>query len=992
MKTCPEIGGFHLRTYLKRLALALLCLALALASTCAGASGTGEKIVRVGWYESSFNSTDESGRRTGFGYEYQMKIASYAGWRYEYIQGSWSDLLQMLIDGKIDLLSDVSRTEERAELMLYPSLPMGSEEYFLFVSPENAGIDSSDISTLNGKKIGVNRDSVQAGFYREWAEANGIISEIVELSTGEDESLRMVLSGELDGYVTVDSFAAKPDAQAGRIAPMVHVGSSDFFFAVNREREDLLEELENAMYRIREENRNYSRDLLDRMTIRRGTNAFLSEDEKNWLGSHGGKIRIGYQDNYLAFCAADPETGELTGALKDYLEMAGESVVNAQVSFEPRGYATAEAAIEALHRGEVDCVFPANLSQSDGEEAGLHITPELMHSGLLAVVRQADRSLFGEREHVLVAVNEGNPNYESCLKNNFPFWRILYYPTTDECLRAVSKGVADCVLISSYRYNNIARQCERLRLTTVSTGFELDFSFAVAAGEPEVYSLMARLTGLVPETAVNMALSRYTSEDARTTLKDFIEQNAWTVISGIAALMFLILGLLLWNLRARRRAARLIRATETDELTGLYNRDYFLEYAGRMRREHPEVRMDAVVLNIDRFHAVNAINGREYGDKVLRTLGSEISAEVNRGGGIAGRFEADRFDIFCPHREDYQSMYDRLQGKLDEILNGAGIRLRMGVMPWQTGMEAVQMFDRARTACGMARDNYKDHLVIFDETMQEREDYEQRLLNDLPQALSNYEFEVYYQPQYDIQGEQQKPVSAEALVRWNHPKLGMIPPGDFVPLFERSGKIGEVDRYVWAEAARRITRWRDQFDVTVPVSVNLSRVDVFDPELESSLEKLLAYNGLEPDVIKLEVTESAYTGNADQVIRVVESLRKKGFIVEMDDFGSGYSSLNMLSAMPVDVLKMDRAFIQRIGEDEKDEHMVALIIEIAGSLKIPVVAEGVETEGQLKVLRRLGCPLVQGFYFSRPLPADEFERRVIPEMARSGEGDEACDH
>ena len=671
--------------------------------------------------------------------------------------------------------------------------------------------------------------------------------------------------------------------------------------------------------------------------------------------------------------------------------MAGESVANAHVGFETRGYATADDAIEALQRGEVDCVFPANLTQSEGEDAGLHITPEMIHTGLLAVVRQSDHSLFGEREHVLVAVNEGNLNYDSCLKNNFPLWRTVYYPTTDDCLRAVSQGVADCVLISSYRYNNIARQCERFRLTTVPTGFELGYSFAVAAGEPEVYSLMARLTGLVPETSVNMALSRYTSEDARTTLKDFIEQNAWAVISVIAALMFLILGLLIWNLRARRRAASLIRATETDVLTGLYNRDYFLEYAGRMHREHPEARMDAVVLNIDRFHAVNAINGREYGDKVLKTLGSEIGAETDKRGGIAGRFEADRFEIFCPHREDYEAMYDRLQEKLDGISNGAGIRLRMGVMPWQAGMEAVQMFDRARTACGMARDSYKGHLVIFNEKMQEREDYEQRLLNDLPQALGNFEFEVYYQPQYDIRDVAQRPVGAEALVRWNHPKLGMIPPGDFVPLFERNGKIGEVDRYVWAEAARQVARWREQFGVTVPVSVNLSRVDVFDPELESALEKLLAYNGLKPDNIKLEVTESAYTGNADQVIRVVKSLRRKGFVVEMDDFGSGYSSLNMLSAMPVDVLKMDRAFIQRICEDEKDEHMVALIIEIAASLKVPVVAEGVETEGQLKVLRKLGCPLVQGFYFARPLPAGEFERQVIPEMARSGKGDEACD-
>ena len=205
----------------------------------------------------------------------------------------------------------------------------------------------------------------------------------------------------------------------------------------------------------------------------------------------------------------------------------------------------------------------------------------------------------------------------------------------------------------------------------------------------------------------------------------------------------------------------------------------------------------------------------------------------------------------------------------------------------------------------------------------------------------------------------------------------MISRADFVPLLERNGKIGEVDRFVWSEAARQISRWKNRFGVMIPVSVNLSRVDVFDPALESVLEKLLAYNGLGQDALKLEVTESAYTENSDQIIRVVEELRRKGYIVEMDDFGSGYSSLHMLSAMPVGVLKMDREFIRRIGEGEKSSQLVALILGIAGSLKIPVVAEGVETEEQLKLLKDLGCPLVQGFYFSRPLPPEEFENRFL---------------
>ena len=981
MKTFSAKSVRTKRTRAARLAAVLLCLALAAALLPAAAEGN-EKIVRVGWYESSFNKTDTQGRRSGYAYEYQMKLAAYNGWKYEYVEGSWPELLQKLIRGEIDLMSDVSYTEERAAQMLFASLPMGAEDYFLFVSQDNSTISSSDPSTLNGKKVGVNRGSIQADFYREWAERHNVESEVIEVTCSEEASLRMLSAGELDAYITVDSFSEDTTGQTAPV-PLFKIGSSDFYFAVNKERPDLLTDLESAMNRLQEENRHYNHEMSEKHLVTTGADAFLNAQEHEWLEKHGA-IRVGYQDNYLAFCAADPETGELTGALKDFLDAAAESIVNAHIDFQPVAFPTADAAFEALGSGEVDCVFPMNLSTCDAEDAGLFMTPSMMKTDLLAVVRQADRQSFFGRGHVIVAVNEGNPNYESCLRDNFPDWSIMYFPTTAECLEAVSKNVADCVLISNYRYNNIARQCERLRLTTVATGKPLDYCFAVNAGEPDLYSLLAKVADLVPEFTVNAALSRYTSRDAQPTLWDLVTEHAPLIAAVTGVLLAAILALMIRSMRAEKKAARLIAATETDQLTGLYNRDYFLQYTARMREEHPETPMDAVVLNIDRFHSVNALNGRGFGNLVLKTLGNELQQVAADSGGIAGRFEADRFDLYCRHREDYQGLYERLQGRINALAPTAGIRLRMGVMPWQADMETVQMFDRARTACGMARNNLREHLIVYDSKMQEREQYEQRLLNDLQRALNGYEFEVHYQPQYDIQSEPPKPVGAEALVRWNHSELGMIPPNEFIPLFERHGKIGELDRFVWNEAARHVARWRDLYGITFPVSVNLSRVDVFDPELESSLDQLMAYNGLSQDLLRLEVTESAYTGNAGQVIRVVESLRRKGYIVEMDDFGTGYSSLNMLSAMPVDVLKMDRAFVQRISEREKDAHLVALILGLAKDLKVPVVAEGIETEEQLEMLRKLGCRLVQGFYFSRPLPPDEFEETVIRKMTDAG--------
>ncbi len=960
---------------LRRILSIVLCLSLFAALLPLSARGREDvKKVRVGWFESSFHITDPSGRLSGYAYDYQVRIAAYTGWEYEYVHGSWPDLMDMLERGEIDLMSDVSYTQERSERMLFSSLPMGTEEYYLFVAPGNQEITPVDKSSLNGKRVGVNQGSVQADQFAKWVQDNGVSIQTVEVNCSEEESIAMLNSGELDAYVTVDSFIYPDDA-----IPVFKIGSSDFFFAVSNDRSDLLAELDAAISRIQDEDRYYNMQLFEKYFKRKGASAYLTSTELDWLARHG-TIRVGYQDDYLAFCGTDKTTGEFTGTLKDYLDYAADCTANAHLSFSTTAYPTAAAAMEALQRGEVDCVFPANLSAYDSERSNIDITSPVISTDLYAVVRLTDQRFFSQREHVVVAVCQGDVNLDALLMDYYPDWQKIYFPHMEQCLKAVGDGMADCVLISNYRYNSIARLCERYHLTTFTTGNEADYSFAVTRGDTELYSILTKTVGLVPDTAVNAALSYYITEEARITVSDFVADH-WIIISVvIGILLAVILALMIRSMKAERRAEALIRATETDDLTSLYNRDFFLQYANRIYREHPDTPMDAIVLNLEQFHSVNALKGRQFGDDVLRAMGSEIFAFAKSAKGIAGRFEADRFDIYCPHREHYQPLYERLQQRLNTVGPHDNLRLRMGVMPWQQGIEPVVLFDRARTACSMARGNYKEHLIVFDETLRHREAYEQRLLNDLHRALTEYEFDVYYQPKFNIQCDPPRLSSAEALIRWRHPELGLIPPSDFIPLFERNGQIYQLDQYVWAEAARQIVAWQAQYGVFLPVSVNLSRVDIFEADLESVLDEILNHNGLGYDALKLEVTESAYTENADHVIQVVKRLRRKGFQVEMDDFGTGYSSLNMLSSMPIDVLKMDQVFVRNIGHNEKDIQLVALILEIAKSLKIPVVAEGVETEEQLRLLKSLGCELVQGYYFSRPLHASEFETTFIRKL------------
>ncbi|SEL24775.1 putative bifunctional diguanylate cyclase/phosphodiesterase [Ruminococcus albus] len=428
---------------------------------------------------------------------------------------------------------------------------------------------------------------------------------------------------------------------------------------------------------------------------------------------------------------------------------------------------------------------------------------------------------------------------------------------------------------------------------------------------------------------------------------------------------------------------RLISSAEKDGLTGLYSRNFFYEYAERLYRYHPELKMEAIVLNIDRFHTLNALHGREFGDRALMTLGDIIRDFLREKEGIASRFDADRFAIYCIHCDDHRALLDSFQAKMDEFSPKVRIHLRMGVDERTEDAEPVILFDRARTACIMARSDFHNPLRLYNEDILKKELFDQRLMGDLRHALADGQFRVYYQPKYDIRCEPPRLRSAEALVRWEHPDLGMISPGTFIPLFEGNGLITLVDNYVWEETAKQVAKWRKKFSVTLPVSVNISRADIFDPDLTDRLCRLITDNGLEYRDIKLEVTESAYSQDADRLLDLIHSLRHIGFEIEMDDFGAGYSSLNMLSSMPIDVLKMDMSFVRNIEKSETDLRLMKLILDIAGNLKLSVVAEGVETEGQLKLLRDADCDLVQGYYFSRPVPANEFEVFIEKERERS---------
>ena len=359
--------------------------------------------------------------------------------------------------------------------------------------------------------------------------------------------------------------------------------------------------------------------------------------------------------------------------------------------------------------------------------------------------------------------------------------------------------------------------------------------------------------------------------------------------------------------------------------------------------------------------------------------------------GIGCRSDGDRFYMFIERADDYAAMRDAVQRHILALGCQNNIRLRMGVCrDVAPGRDIDWYCDAAKSACSAIRNNYARAVMFYDDAMHERELFNERLIADVDEAIRSRQFEVYFQPKYNIQGDVPRLYSAEALVRWRHPELGFISPGAFIPLFEDNGLIVKLDHYVWGEVAARIARWRQRWGVDFPVSVNLSRMDFFDASLKQRLQDIAAANGVPVRDIVLEVTESAYSQNMDLMLKTIGELREAGFQIEMDDFGSGYSSLNMLCVMPVDALKVDMKFVKNIVASGSGYRMAELVIGMARCLSVPAVVEGVEDEDQFRLVKQVGCDIVQGYYFSKPLPVADFEALLEKDLEDRRGGNALC--
>lgn len=435
----------------------------------------------------------------------------------------------------------------------------------------------------------------------------------------------------------------------------------------------------------------------------------------------------------------------------------------------------------------------------------------------------------------------------------------------------------------------------------------------------------------------------------------------------------------LWNIINLREQAALINATKTDALTGLRSRNAFFEQAAKMIAEQEPGYYVMACFDIERFKVINDQYGNEKGDDVLKYIAKVFENGFEKDGGICCRIMADNFAVLYPTSF---STSDKIKEIRREASRPGGLILPITFSIGRyivddLALSPSAMYDRAVIAKETVKGHYDEYIGVYNEAMRNRILEEQGITSEMRQALKKGQFEVWYQPQFNhVTG---MLVGAEALVRWRHPDKGLVSPGLFIPIFEKNGFVYEVDKFVWEEACKFLSEMQRMGRI-VPISVNISRHDIFREDLVEFISGLIKKYKIPVEALRLEITESAFAKSSTQIIRVVETLKNMGFTMEIDDFGSGYSSLNTLKDVPADVLKLDMRFLEGESNSEKGGNIIESIIRMAKWIGMSVIAEGVEEQEQADFLQSVGCHYIQGYLYSKPLPKSDYVK-VISEKS-----------
>ena len=536
----------------------LLCLVLYITafSFPVSAEEAKSRTVRVGWYEGTYNTTGPDGKKRGYSYEYQQAVAARTGWKYEYVEGSWSELMSMLKKGQIDLLGGISYAEERAASMLFSELPMGEDKYYLYVDPSNTDISASDLTTLSGKRIGMLPDALPAETFHEWEKSHGVDTQHVDI-TGADDVRQKLKNHEIDGFVLNES----PQWEKDNISAILLIGGSFNYFAVSKKRPDLKAELDQAMQRIEKENPFYTEDLYKRYL---STNSIetLTDEEQNWLEEHGA-VRVGYLKSDVGISQVDAESEKPVGIINDYISLASGCLEEKNIEFQLTGFDSQEEELQALKDNRIDMIFHMNQNPYEAEQNDIILSNTVFEVNV-AVLTGVEK--FDENGENTVAVGRNNLLGKWYISFHYPFWRIKEYDSYAEVKKAVHSGEADCFVAKA---GESLKTLEDSKMHGVFLTKSGDSCFAVTRENTTLMNILNKTIQTLPDSRLSSLFCVYENTPGKVTLAEYIKDNLRVVSIGfvsVALIIILIIGYLMIKARKAQIQAEKANAAKSDFL------------------------------------------------------------------------------------------------------------------------------------------------------------------------------------------------------------------------------------------------------------------------------------------------------------------------------------------------------------------------------------------------------------------------------------------
>ncbi|HBG5344761.1 TPA: EAL domain-containing protein [Clostridioides difficile] len=456
------------------------------------------------------------------------------------------------------------------------------------------------------------------------------------------------------------------------------------------------------------------------------------------------------------------------------------------------------------------------------------------------------------------------------------------------------------------------------------------------------------------------------------------------IVNFIIKLYFyIVIFMILWKLSNAKLIEQLKKLAYYDSLSGIKNKEKFRKDSMYILKNYYQDDFYLVQLDVNKFKYINEMFGYAEGNKILIHIAQVLNNNMSKYE-ICARMDNDHFILLiaCSTEDE---LLDRLSKINNEICNLSTINSSKYKIVMSSGIYKITkkddikkldlLIDRANIAAKSKKEKYEHSYSFFNEDTRNRLYKEKRLEDNMNKALEKGEFIVYYQPKYSLNDEN-KIEGAEALIRWNSPELGFISPVDFVPLSEKNGFIVNIDMFVFEEVCKTLNKWINKGYTPVPISVNMSRVHLYRDNFIENITDLINKYNISPEFIELELTESVVFDNLNILINIMKKIKEIGFLISMDDFGSGYSSLNLLKDLSFDVLKLDRGFLIETTDTKRGKIIISKIVEMAKAINIKVICEGVETYEQVEFLKEIGCDKVQGYLFAKPMVLDEFESRL----------------